>query len=192
MILMKQTSIILYLLLSSLTALPVAATSVLPVTLEQLSIRANIIFYGKVVRNEVKKDAQSGQIATFTTFEVIDLIKGNTGASHTIKQLGGKHEDSHTHLLIYGVPQFSVDQEYVVFLPKKSSLGFSSPIGLQQGSFSVNTQNGEKIVGNGSNLANQPTAANADIQIPLAVRADEPAQAHLSDFINTVRAYNVR
>ncbi len=189
---MKHSFLIFYLLLSALIAMPATATSILPVTLEQLSTRANIIFYGKTIDNQVKKDEQSGQIATFTTFEVIDLIKGNTGTTHTIKQLGGKHNDSHTHLLVYGVPQFSIGKEYVVFLPKKSSLGFCSPIGLQQGSFSVRTQDNEKVVSNGSRLANQPTTANTTIQVPLAVRANNPRQSQLADFINTVRAYNVR
>lgn len=178
-------------LVFTLLLLPAAsATSMLPITLEQLSTRASLIFYGKVISNQVKKDAQSGRIATFTEFEVIDLIKGNAGSTHTIKQIGGYHKDSNTRLLIHGVPIFLSGKEYVVFLPEKSSLGFSSPLGLHQGSFSVLTENNEQIVSSGRNLAEQPAVINRSVQVPLAVRADKPTQSRLDDFINTVRAYN--
>jgi len=187
---MKHTSVYFFLMLSVFCALPAAATSMLPISLEQLATRADLIFYGKVISNEVKNDAQSGQIATFTKFEIINLIKGNASSTHTIKQIGGFDKNSNTRLIIRGVPKFIVDKEYVVFLPKKSSLGFCSPLGLHQGSFPVSTENNTKVISNGRNLSTQPVAANRDVQIPLAVRADKPSQARLDDFINTVRAYN--
>jgi len=59
---MKHTLALLCLLVSAFTALPATATSLLPLSLEQLATRADLIFYGKVISNEVKKDAQSGQI----------------------------------------------------------------------------------------------------------------------------------
>ena len=187
---MKRITLCFCLILSICTALPAAATSLLPLSLEQLSTRADLIFYGKVISNEVKKDTQSGQIATFTEFEVIDAIKGSVGSKHSIKQIGGFDKNSNTRLMIRGVPKFIIGEEYVVFLPKKSSLGFCSPLGLHQGSFSVQTENGEKIISNGRHLAEQPDTINHNVQIPLAVRADKPSQSRLNDFINTVRAYN--
>lgn len=202
---MKHTLVYFCLLISIFTALPSAATSLLPVSLEQLTTRADLIFYGKVINNEIKKDTQSGQIATFTEFQVIDLIKGKSDSTHTIKQIGGFDKNSNMRLMIAGVPKFITGQEYVVFLPKKSSLGFCSPIGLHQGSFSVLTENNEKIINTGHNLAEPPntiipgaintetitpSTTNSAVQIPLAVRADKPTQSRLDDFINTVRAYN--
>jgi len=187
---MKHTFVYFYLIINLFIALPASATSLLPLTLEQLSTRADLIFYGKVISNEVKKDEQSGQIATFTEFEVINLIKGTAGSTHTIKQIGGFHKNSNTRLMIHGVPEFQTGKEYVVFLPKKSSLGFCSPLGLHQGSFPVSTENNEKIINSGRNLAEQPNTLNRDVQVPLAVRADMPSQSRLDDFINTVRAYN--
>jgi len=187
---MKRSSLYFFLILSVFSALPAAATSMLPISLEQLSTRADLIFYGKIISNEVKKDTQSGQIATFTNFKIINLIKGNAGNTHTIKQLGGFDKSSNTRLMIRGVPKFIVGEEYVVFLPKKSSLGFCSPLGLHQGSFPVSTEKNEKVIGNGRNLAAQPVATSRSVQIPLAVRAGKPSQSRLDDFINTVRAYN--
>ncbi len=190
--------IIAFSLLFNLCSLSsVSATSLRPITLEQLSTRATLIFYGEVLSNQVKTDAQSGQIATFTEFKVIDLIKGNAADTHTIKQIGGELKDRDMALRVHGVPKFHVGKNYVVFLPAKSKLGFSSPLGLHQGSFSVSTINGEQLVSNGSNLSSQPQATQSGqtsraVQVPLAVRVDKPSQSRLDDFINTVRAYNTQ
>lgn len=187
---MKHTLALLCLIVSIFTALPATATSLLPLSLEQLATRADLIFYGKVISNETKKDPQSGHIATFTEFEVIDLIKGKTGNRHIIKQIGGFDKNSNTRLMIRGVPKFIVAEEYVVFLPEKSSLGFCSPLGLHQGSFNVLSENNEKIISNGRGLSQQPNTVNRAAQIPLAVSASKPSQSRLDDFINTVRAFN--
>lgn len=170
---------------------PATATSLLPISLEQLSTRASLIFYGEVINNQVKKDDISGQIATYTEFKVIQLIKGKTTSVHTIKQLGGIDKNSNINFHIRGVPRFEKNRRYVVFLPEKSSYGFSSPLGLHQGSFTVFSENGEQLVSNGQNLSQQgqPTA-NKNVQLPLAVDINKPSQARLEDFINTVRAYN--
>ncbi len=189
---MKFSTIILILAINIFSIPMVSATSLLPLSLEQLSTRATLIFYGTAISNEVIKDETSGRIATVTKFNVAELIKGNTGEIHTIKQIGGYHANSKTRLLIHGVPEFQPGKDYVVFLPDKSSLGFSSPLGLHQGRFAMTTIDDEIIVSNGQHL-NQPASArqlNRASQIPLAVHADNPSQARLDDFINTVRAYN--
>ncbi|MBL4711481.1 MAG: hypothetical protein JKX75_03095 [Gammaproteobacteria bacterium] len=191
---MKLTLITLSLIISLCNVSAVIATSMLPLSLEQLSTRADLIFYGKVINNQVKQDEQSGAIATYTTFSIIDLIKGNTGDTHTIKQLGGFLKDQNFGMRIHGVPTFQVGNDYIIFLPEKSTLGFSSPLGLHQGSFSVSMDNDELIVSNGRRLNNPPVAKQAKtaIQIPLAVRADKPSQARLDDFVNTVRSHSIQ
>ncbi len=94
-------------------------------------------------------------------------------------------------------PSFQVGNNYVVFLPTKSKLGFSSPLGLHQGSFSVLTINNEQIISNSRSLADQPQTRQLEqtskaVQVPLAVSVDRPSQSRLDDFINTVRAYNTQ
>lgn len=168
------------------------ATSLLPISLEQLSTRATLIIYGEVVSNQVKKDEPHGHIVTFTEFNIIELIKGNAGDSHTIKQIGGSLKESNIRLRIHGVPEFVTGKEYVVFLPEKSQRGFSSPLGLHQGAFSVESINGEKIVSNGSKPAPQVNSGNRSINIPLAINPENPTQSNLNNFINTVRAYNIQ
>ncbi len=182
-----------YILIISLSFLPSAwATSVLPLSLEQLSTQASLIFFAEVVSNQSKRDEKSGRIATFTEFKITDLIKGNTELTHTIKQIGGYDPESKTRLFIHGVPTFQVGNSYVVFLPETSNLGFSSPLGLYQGSYSVTTINGEQVVSNGRNLTEPNSSNNYAVQIPLAINAERPSQSRLNDFINTIRSYNTK
>ena len=125
-----------------------SATTVLPVSLQSMTHSAEHIFHGKVILNEVKVDQVSQRVATFTTFNVIEAVKGKTGKTHTIKQIGGQLAGSQFIYVVHGIPKFVLGEEYVVFLPKKSRLGFSSPIGLGQGSYSVIKRDGIKTVDN--------------------------------------------
>ena len=189
---MKPHNIVFSVILFFTSLSSTSATSLLPISLEQLSTRASIIFYGTVISNKVKRDVQSGHIATFTEFEIIDLIKGDATNRHTIKQIGGYLKENKMALRIHGVPEYELGNRYVVFLPEKSSLGFSSPLGLHQGSFSVSTINDEQIISNGQNLS-VPTLTienSRAVHLPLAVNSNKPSQARLVDFISTVRAYN--
>ncbi|HEB81879.1 MAG TPA: hypothetical protein ENJ11_03345 [Gammaproteobacteria bacterium] len=198
------------------TSLPAGATSLLPLSLEQVSSRADLIFYGEVISNEVRKDPVSRQIVTFTQFRVLELVKGQVngaeGKTHTIKQLGGSLPGSRQRLMVHGIPVFVPDKQYVVFLPKPSQLGFCSPLGLHQGSFAVTQRNGERIIGNGSRLAPAETAeapvyrpsqsrrhghdnithprSGRSQQLSLATEAGRPDRAQLRDFLDAVRSYN--
>jgi hypothetical protein len=186
----------LILLLSSLQA---AATSVLPVSLQRMTSKAAIIFHGTAINNEVKLDQTSGRVATYTTFKVNEAIKGDPGTTHTIKQIGGQLPGSNVRQLIHGVPRFAVGREYVIFLPKTSSLGFASPIGLSQGKFGIRQLNGETIVSNGrpltalmksspqQNLPSTPSALAARQAPTLKAISNQPANARLDDFLHTVR-----
>jgi len=164
----------------------VSATTVLPLSLEQLSDRAELIFYGSVLENTVIRDGNKGRIATLTRFQVHDLIKGQAADTHTIKQIGGEIAGGRS-LHIHGVPRYEVGESYVIFLPRPSSLGFSSPVGLHQGNFTVNETDGVKSVSNGARLRGY--SGDKAARAPLAVQADDPTRAQLADFINSVRAY---
>ena len=187
------------LLISLLCSLQSAATSVLPVSLQRMATAAETIFHGAATGNEVKLDPTSGRVATYTTFKVIEIIKGEPGSTHTIKQIGGQLPGSNVRQVIHGVPQFVIGQEYVVFLPKASSLGFSSPIGLSQGKFDIRKLNGEAVVSNGRALAaltkftpqpalpNTPSALTSNRAPTLKAIDGKPASIHLDDFMQAVR-----
>jgi hypothetical protein len=118
-------------------ALPARATSVLPLNLDEIVSTSAVAFSGTCVGNRTERDVLSDLIVTYTTFAVSDVLKGNAGTTYTIKQVGGTLPDEGTGFRIQGVPSFTVGQEYVVFLAGVSNVGFSSPIGLSQGKFSV-------------------------------------------------------
>lgn len=184
--------------LTALCGLQAGATTVLPVSLQRMSGTAELIFHGRVIDNEVRFDDISGRVATFTTFAVIDVIKGAAGDTHTIKQIGGQLPNARVRQIIHGVPQFSVGAEYVVFLPAVSRLGFCSPIGLSQGRFSITQHNGETVVSNGrpvgalletstANTPNAPLAVQFSNAPAVSALPDKPASIRLPDFLKAVR-----
>lgn len=193
---LAATPIFMILLFCSLQA---AATSVLPVSLQRMAKTAEIIFHGTAIGNEVRLDQASGRVATYTSFKVIEVIKGNPGEIHTIKQIGGQLPGSNVRQVIHGVPRFAVGEEYVIFLPKPSSLGFASPIGLSQGKFDIRKRNGNKLVSNGRSLAAlmkttpqqdspiEPSALASNRAPALKAIDGQPASAYLTDFMQAVR-----
>ena len=149
----KFTQFISLCFLMIVVPMQTGATTVLPVSLQKMSSTAEFIFLGKVISNDSGIDDVSGQIATFTTFEVLRELKGNPGTTYTIKQIGGQLPDSDRRLIIKGVPRFHLGKEYIVFIPKQSRLGFSSPVGLSQGKFDVLESEQGKVVSNGRSAA---------------------------------------
>ena len=129
--------------------LPAQATTVLPVTLENMVDRSATAFQGTVLNNRVERDAATGLVVTYTRFKVSDVLKGSVGATHEIKQIGGEMADGGVQFRVMGVPRFREGAEYVVFLNGVSAAGFSSPVGLHQGRFSVTTEGAVAKVGNG-------------------------------------------
>lgn len=173
--------------------LQASATSLLPVSPQRMAAAAERIFHGRVIDNTVELDPVSGRVATFTTFRVLETIKGDIGETHRIKQIGGHLPGSRVRLVIHGVPQFETGAEYVVFMPAPSSLGFASPIGLSQGKFDIQRLNGEAVILNGRGFASLSSTASsqAAVKLPSAVERDQPAAranaVPLADFLQSVR-----
>lgn len=124
-------------LLGLLISPPVRAVSMLPLYLDQIVAGAAIAFQGKCIDNRTEREANSNLVVTYTTFEVQDVLKGLVGATHVIKQIGGHLPGETASFDVQGIPSFTIGGNYVVFLAGVSAAGFSSPIGLEQGQFSV-------------------------------------------------------
>ena len=122
-------------LLSLIIALPARAMSVLPLYLDEIVNNAAIAFQGKSLENHSERDPQTNSIVTYSTFEVQEVLKGEVGAIHTIKQIGGKLQGEVNQTT--GVPTFTVGESYVLFLYGVAESGFSSPVGLGQGKFNI-------------------------------------------------------
>jgi hypothetical protein len=123
-------------------------------------------------------------VVTYTTFDVKDVIKGNVSPTHTIKQIGGVMPGGEASYRVHGIPTFTVGEEYVVFMAGVSKSGFSSPIGLSQGKFSVKQGKTGKSITNGTDF--RVTASRmANAAIPVT---DAPArQLDLDEFKKLAR-----
>jgi hypothetical protein len=114
---------------------PVEATRVRPVNLEEMTQRADRIFSGQCVDVRVVEDAELGSQVTEVTFEVDQAVKGPVGDTVTIKLHGGPAGGSGDDVV--GQPRFEPGEEVILFLYGESSSGFTAPVGLGQGKFTV-------------------------------------------------------
>ena len=182
-------------------SLSAEATTVLPVSLDKMTSTATKIFHGVVIAEQSRIDEVSKLIATFTTFRVIENIKGDAGSEITVKQIGGKLPDSKLVHRIHGIPRFTIGEEYIIFLPKPSRIGFSTPVGLNQGRFTISHHNGEAIVTNGRsiqsllnntgtriNAARVPSVTGAATNgIHLGAISGKPSYASKTSFITAIK-----
>ncbi len=130
-------TVLCVLLAIALTISRASAATVLPMGLKAIHKDAQYIFHGRCISNSTEKDLSTGLTVTYTTFAVRESFKGDPGQTYVIKQVGGQLPGEPHGLVVPDVPRFEVGRDYVVFLPPPSNLGFSSPVGLGQGVFSV-------------------------------------------------------
>lgn len=131
------------------------ATSVLKMSLRDLAKNSDSIVLARVEDETARYDANK-EIYTYITLRVLDPVKGMK-AEHskkataqeliTIRQIGGVVGNIAS--IVPGMPKFTKGEEVVVFLSKKDAGGYPWVMGLQQGKYSVSTDdNGIKHVRN--------------------------------------------
>ncbi len=169
--------------------------SVRPLTLDQLIDQSTTVFEATAVANRSERDEATGYIVTYTTFAVKDVLKGSVDRTHVIKQIGGVALSEGMGYKVSGIPKFTEGQDYVVFLAGVSSIGFSSPIGLGQGSFLVDRDaQGFAKVSNGRDFRSM-TAGTDNLVMPpvmaksLATATVPVKQMALDDFKSLVRSH---
>ena len=141
------------LLLASLT--PAGSTTLLPVSLPELVDGADRIFLGRVISEWTGRD-EHGLPATITTFKILEVLKGNLPTELSVKQLGVTEVQADgLATWVDGMPRYRLGFDYLIFLPADSSLGFTSPVGLFQGAFTVHlNSSGTPVATNSINNAN--------------------------------------
>ena len=150
-------------------AAPAFATSVLPLDLAQVIDRSAVAFQGTCIDVRTGRDPQSGMVATMITFRVDDVLKGDVGATYTVKQIGGESASEGLHYKVHGMPKYTVGAGYVLFMHGVSSAGFSSPVGLSQGRFTVVSGENGAQVGNGRDF--RDLTRDTGIELPAAAKA---------------------
>ncbi len=131
---MKKTAYTI--LLSLALSVPSPAQKTIPMNLERLVQDAGIIVHGTVVKTESGRDSRSGLIVTSVTLRVEENFYGAPASEFTFKQYGGR-----AGTLVYypaGIPRFQEKEELVLMLYPASGRGLQSPVGMEQGKFSVN------------------------------------------------------
>jgi len=152
---------------------PAHASSVLPLYLEEMIDTSTTAFEGTCTANRVERDADTGFVATYTTFAVHDVIKGSVGTTRVIKQIGGSLPEDGLQYRVEGIPKFSVGESYVVFLAGVSAAGFSSPIGLEQGKFTIKAEGTARRVRNGRDFKDMTARIAADLPATTRARLQE-------------------
>jgi len=157
------------------------ATTVIPPTFEQLVQQAELIFQGTVTDARSVWEGEGGQrhIETYVTFNVEDSVKGQAGASYTIRMLGGTVGDE--TMEVTDTPKFKVGDREILFVEHNNDQ-FVPLVGINHGRFHVqhDNQTGRDVVFNGDGELvhdltqlgrNEEAAAATDIS--QAISADD-------------------
>ena len=130
------------LLLLLLSGTAVRATSVRAIELDELVGGSYQIFLGRVVAIDQGTVPGFHRPYVQYTFAVSDWVKGGSGQTLQIRQLGRSGV-----ALLPGLPVYKKGQETLLFVHKPSAIGLTSPVGMQQGLYPVEKDSaGERYV----------------------------------------------
>jgi hypothetical protein len=131
----KIISSILLVLTSLLTVTPARSTTLIRMSVAQMTQAAQLVIRARCVENSVQWDR--GEIWTFTNFAVEETWKGplNTLPNQflPIRLLGGTVGQLTSN--VSGVPRFSPGEEVVLFLEPAAPQGYFSVVSWLQGTF---------------------------------------------------------
>lgn len=137
------------LLLLMVCAVAANATTVVPMSVEELTRAASDVVEAHALRSWSSWNAQHTLIYTYTSFEVMKKLKGVAPELVTVKQVGGT-ADGYTQK-VSGVRHFQDGEDDLLFLrPSVAADGTLVVVGLMQGNFRVfHSTSGEAQVSNG-------------------------------------------
>lgn len=179
-----KSTLIIFVIISELLLYSATsgATSIVPQNLEGMAAKAGKIFHGYCVNTEVRKD-ERGLVSTFVTYRVLRGVKGVEGKTVTFKMFGAaaKTENSATPA-ITGLSGFYEGREDILFLYDESPWGFTSPIGIWQGSFPVfRAADGPRVI-----VPHDAVSVGADLRFKAAGGLDSDDMATPDSFLDIV------
>ncbi len=180
---LKHRLILLVLPLVGL-ALGARATTVIPPDFDHLVSRAQVIFEGEVtaVQSQWIGEGAEHRIVTFVTFKVDDSLKGNAGASYTIRMLGGTVDGRSMN--VTDAPKFQAGDHDLLFVENNGSQ-FIPLVGIQHGRFRIRKdQDGAEMILTGED---KPLTDVGQLGANKAAAAQGQRALSLSDFKTTVR-----
>jgi hypothetical protein len=160
------------------------ATTVIPPNFDELVSRAQVIFEGEVtgLQSQWIGEGAEHRIVTFVTFKVDDALKGNPGATYSIRMLGGT-VDGQT-MEVTDAPKFKFGDHDILFVENNGSQ-FIPLVGIQHGRFRVQKdQTGRDTLLTGEG---QPLADVSQLGANEETVAKSKAALSLNDFKNTIQ-----
>ena len=141
----RRTVVLALAALALITASFAAATTVQKMSLRDLAKKSDAIVLARVEDQTARYDSNK-EIFTYITLRVLDPVKGpKKDEVITIRQLGGTVDKIAS--IVPGTPNFRTGEEVVVFLTGKDRAGYPWVMGLQQGKYTVTTdEKGQKNV----------------------------------------------
>ncbi len=122
------------LLAGCLMALSAAkATTMVSMSLEQLTQASSKIVQGQVVSQVSRWNDDHTQILTITTVEVSQVLKGNAASTVEIEQLGGTV--GNRRVFVAGDVSLRPQSEYVLFLEPATDASRFRVVGMTQGAY---------------------------------------------------------
>jgi hypothetical protein len=163
------------LLIAILSTLSLAAVIVTPLSIQELTVRAELIVHGQVRSKNCQRDP-TGRIYTRIELEVRETWKG-TPASNPLILVHGGGTLGEERVEIPGQVEYSVGEDVVVFLVLNPR-GDAVTVGMAQGKFHVwkDGASGNLLVrnpfhGTGGNASTQASAEHGQIYFPLTLSA---------------------
>jgi hypothetical protein len=159
-----------YFFLIALTLFALGAargTTVVPPTFEELVNQAEVIFQGVVtdVRSEWAGTGAERHIVTYVTFRVEDRLKGDVGATYSIRLLGGTVNGQ--TMVVTDTPKFEAGDRDILFVENNGSQ-FVPLVGIAHGRFRVDR---EQITGREVVMTNERKAVSDVSQLGRNERA---------------------
>jgi hypothetical protein len=126
----------LSILLVVFVALRLCATSVIPMSVEELARASTQVVRARALSSESSWNPSHTQIFTFTRFEALENWKGAAGTEFVVRQMGGRV--GNIEQKVSGVRTWKANDEAVLFLrPSEAGGGVMAIVGLFQGNFAV-------------------------------------------------------
>jgi hypothetical protein len=151
-----------------LFSIPLLATTLIGMDIDDVAAKAEIVFEGEVIQSQAQLDSSSGIINTYITFRIIDLLKGGfTGDSIELKFTGGELNGEIVEVSGSILPKLG---ESGIYFVESTSADMLNPLmGWSQGHFLIKTEGGSRRVHTVND--NPVTQIQSVSAIPLVIKA---------------------
>lgn len=130
---MRVYAVVLTMALVAVGSTQYLATTVERFSIEELSLRSQMIIQGVVRGSRSFWTADRKLILTATTFEVTESIKGQAVRIVEVTTVGGQVDDTVLH--VSGMPSFTAGENVVLFMERSGI--YTTVFGLGQGKFTI-------------------------------------------------------